>query len=110
MSVSRLPVAPPVAAPSAASLLDVFADVPSSDLPRARFEGEGLSVVDLLVEGGAASSKGDARRLIAGGGVYLNGERIDTADRRVRVDDAIDGVVLLLRKGKKDNHVVRLTG
>jgi tyrosyl-tRNA synthetase len=66
--------------------------------------------VDLLVEAGVASSKGEARRLLAGGGVYLNGERIDSVDRRVHAQDAIDGEVLLLRKGRKDNHVVRLVG
>ncbi|HEY8469505.1 MAG TPA: tyrosine--tRNA ligase [Longimicrobiales bacterium] len=94
----------------AAELLDVFADVPSTELPAERFAGAGMPVVDLLVEGGIATSKGDARRLIAGGGAYLNGERIADADRRVTVADAIDGAVLLLRKGRKENRLVRLAG
>jgi tyrosyl-tRNA synthetase len=89
-------------------LLDVYADVPSTELPRSRFEGDGLPLVNLLTEAGLASSKGDARRLIAGGGVYLNGDRIEAPDELVRPADAIDGEVLLLRKGKKQNHVVRL--
>jgi tyrosyl-tRNA synthetase len=99
---------PPVDLP-AAELLDVFADVPSTEMGRARFEGEGIAAVDLLAESGTAASKGEARRLIAGGGVYLNGERI-TADRRVTIPDAIDGAVLVLRKGRKENRVVRLVG
>lgn len=94
----------------AAELLDVFADVPSTEMPRAQFEGEGLSVVDLLADAGVASSKGEARRLIGGGGVYLNGERLESVDQRVTASAAIDGQVLLLRKGKKGNHVVRLVG
>jgi len=94
----------------AADLLDVFADVPSTELPAIRLEGEGLPVVDLLTEAGVASSKGEARRLIAGGGVYLNGERLEAAERRVVTNDAIEGQVLLLRKGKRQNHVVRLVG
>src|SRR5690606_26384876 len=94
----------------AADLLDVFADVPSTELPAIRLEGEGLPVVDLLTEAGVASSKGEARRLIAGGGVYLNGERLEAAERRVVTHDAIEGQVLLLRKGKRQNHVVRLVG
>ncbi|HEX7051907.1 MAG TPA: tyrosine--tRNA ligase [Longimicrobiales bacterium] len=94
----------------AAELLDVFADVPSTEMPRTRLDGEGLAVVDLLAEAGITASKGEARRLIAGGGVYLNGERIATADLRVQSDDAIEGKVLLLRKGKKHNHVVRVVG
>jgi tyrosyl-tRNA synthetase len=94
----------------AAELLDVFADVPSTEVTRTRLEGDGLPVVDLLAEAGVASSKGDARRLITGGGVYLNGERLAVQDQRVCWEDAIDGEVLLLRKGKKDNRVVRLIG
>jgi tyrosyl-tRNA synthetase len=89
-------------------LLDVFADVPSTELPRARFEGEGVSVVDLAAGSGLAGSKGEARRLIAAGGVYLNGERIGGPDDRVTLEQAIGGEVLLLRKGKKENRLVRL--
>ena len=40
----------------------------------------------------------------------LNGARVGSIDLRVRAEDAIDGQVLLLRKGKKDNHVVRVAG
>ncbi len=94
----------------AAELLDVFADVPSTEMTRIRLEGDGLLVVDLLAEAGVASSKGEARRLITGGGVYLNGERLAAQDQRIRREDAIGGEVLLLRKGKKDNRVVRLIG
>lgn len=94
----------------AAELLDVFADVPSTEVTRTRLEGEGIGVVDLLAEAGVASSKGEARRLITGGGVYLNGERLATYEQRIGPQHAIDGQVLLLRKGKKDNHVVRLVG
>ncbi|MDQ3309871.1 MAG: tyrosine--tRNA ligase [Gemmatimonadota bacterium] len=92
----------------AAELLDVFADVPSTEVARSRLEGEGLQVVELLAEAGVASSKGEARRLIAGGGIYLNGERLTGHEQRVRMENAIDGEVLLLRKGKKDSYVVRL--
>ena len=94
----------------AAELLDVFSDVPSTDVPRTRLDGEGMGVVDILADAGVAASRGEARRLIQGGGVSLNGARVASVDQRVRAEDAIDGQVLLLRKGKKDNHVVRVTG
>ena len=45
-----------------AELTEIFADVPSSALSRDRLSGEGLSVVDALVESGLAKSKGEARR------------------------------------------------
>jgi tyrosyl-tRNA synthetase len=92
----------------AAELLDVFADVPSTEFAKTRLEGEGIPVVDLLAESGVAASKGEARRLIAGGGISVNGERVAAPEQRVRADEAIDGQVLLLKKGKKQNHVVRL--
>jgi tyrosyl-tRNA synthetase len=94
----------------AAELLDVFADVPSTEISRLRLEGEGVNIVDLLAETGVASSKGEARRLITGGGVYLNGERIEGPDQRVGTEDAIEGRFLLLRKGRKGHHLVRLDG
>lgn len=94
---------------AAGELLDVFSDVPSSEIARDRLAGDGIGVVDLLAEAGIASSKGEARRLIEGGGMYLNGSRIEGVDQRASIGDAIDGQVLLLRKGKKQNHVVRVT-
>jgi tyrosyl-tRNA synthetase len=90
-------------------LLDVFSDVPAANLPRAAFDGVGMPIVDLLVAAGVAPSRGEARRLVAGGGIYLNGERATGTDQHVRVDEAIAGEVLVLRKGRKDNHLVRLT-
>ena len=95
---------------AAEELLDVFSDVPSSEIGRDRLASEGVAITDLLAESGIAGSKGEARRLIEGGGVYLNGERIPGVELRVGAADAIDGRVLLLRKGKKQNHVVRVTG
>jgi tyrosyl-tRNA synthetase len=69
-----------------------------------------MGVVDILADAGVAASKGEARRLIAGGGVSLNGARVTSPEMRVRADDAIDGQVLLLRKGKRENRVVRVVG
>jgi tyrosyl-tRNA synthetase len=89
-------------------LLEVFVDVPSTTIPAERLQRAGLPIVDLLTEAGVAASKGDARRLIGGGGVYLNGERLKSTEQVVGTGDAIDGRVLLLRKGKKQNHVVRV--
>jgi tyrosyl-tRNA synthetase len=100
----------PVRELETAELLDVFADVPSTEIARDRLQGEGIPVLDLAVEAGIASSRGEARRLIAAGGVYLNGERLGRSDDRVRVEDTIGGEILLLRKGKKENRLVRLVG
>ena len=77
-----------------AQLDEIFADVPSKQLPRERLAGEGLSIVDALVEAGLAKSKGEARRIITQGGAYVNNRRIDGLETRLgpadlaeRIDD-----------------------
>jgi tyrosyl-tRNA synthetase len=95
---------------SAEDIQDVFADVPSSEIMRDRLSGEGVSFIDLLVESAVASSKGDARRSIEGGGVYLNNVRIQDVEFSVEVSQAIDGRFLVIRKGKKNYHLVALQG
>ena len=95
---------------SAADLLDIFAEVPSSAASRDRLGGEGLPLVDLAVECGFETSKKRARDLIQGGGVYLNNERVDDVDMAVTLNAAIDGQVIVLRKGKKKYHLIRVQG
>ena len=59
------------------------------------------SVLDLFVETGLATSKGEARRTVAEGGAYLNNERVEDPERLVTADDLIGGAWLVLRRGKK---------
>jgi tyrosyl-tRNA synthetase len=79
---------------------------PTSEEPRSNLEGSLL--VDLLVRSKLSASKGAARRDIAGGGIYLNDERVDDAGRVLHESDVREGNVMLLRKGKKSYHLVRL--
>ncbi|MHB1193892.1 MAG: tyrosine--tRNA ligase [Longimicrobiales bacterium] len=89
---------------------DVFSDVPSATLPRTSLEGEGMALVEVLARTGVATSKGEARRAVEGGGIYLNNRRIADPAHAVRVGDAIEGRFLVLRKGKKSYHLVALQG
>ena len=91
---------------SADEIADVFADVPSSVFTREGLSGGGTSLVEMLAACGLASSKGDARRSIEGGGIYVNSVRVVDVSRQVTMDDAIDGRFVLLRKGKKSYHLV----
>jgi tyrosyl-tRNA synthetase len=95
---------------SAAEIADIFADVPASSLPRHELEGEGKDMLDLLAATDLAASRGEARRSVEGGGIYLNGARVQDARMRVQPEDAIEGRFLVLRKGKKRYHLVRLEG
>ncbi len=94
----------------AAELLDVFHDVPSSDMPRERLEGEGVALTELLTLTGLAASRGEARRLIQGNGIALGSRRETDPRRAVRLEDAVDGSVVVLRRGARQWRLVRLRG
>lgn len=89
-------------------VLAVFSDVPSADLEVGELGADGIGIVDLVARVGLAPSKSEARRLVQGGGVYVNNRRTGDVQTRVTVDQAIGGRVLLLRKGAKDTHLVRI--
>ncbi|MDE0898942.1 MAG: tyrosine--tRNA ligase [Longimicrobiales bacterium] len=89
-------------------IADVFSDIPSSQVDAPDLEGEGVSLADLLVSCDLASSKGDARRSIEGGGVYVNSERVDDTAASVTSAQAIEGRFVLLRKGKKNYHLLAI--
>lgn len=93
---------------SAAELLDIFAEVPSSVLPKEHLSGEGVALVDLAVQCGLERSKKQARTLIESGGLYLNNVRVDDVSARVSLAQAIEGQVIVLRKGKKQYHLVQV--
>lgn len=84
---------------------EIFADAPSSTVSSAQVAE--LDVLTLLSTT-LAKSKGEARRLIQGGGIYLDNERV--ADEKLRLSDtkiASNGFILL-RSGKKNYHLVRI--
>jgi tyrosyl-tRNA synthetase len=83
----------------------VFADAPSTELV---LPAEGMSLVEMLATVKLAGSRSDATRLVKSGGVYVNNERATDERARLRIGDAIGGQVILLRKGRKDQHVVKV--
>lgn len=76
------------------------AEVPTTEIPRDELT-KGIGLVDLLVRVKVAESKGSARKLIEGGGAYLNNERQTVAQRTVTLDDVKMPGAILLRSGKK---------
>ena len=90
---------------SVEELLQVFSSVPSSTVP---FPGDGWALVDLVTTIGVTRSKGEALRLVRAGGLYVNERRIAEERARLTPDDAIGGQLFVIRKGKKDNFLVRV--
>jgi tyrosyl-tRNA synthetase len=74
-----------------------------------RLGGDGVAVTELLAASGLAASKGEATRLIRGGGVYVNNRRVTDERARLQLSQAIDGRLFVLRKGAKQNHVVKIS-
>src|SRR3989442_5730157 len=89
-------------------VLAVFDDVPSSTVAPDTLEADGVAVVELLAGSGLAASKSEATRLIRSGGVYVNNRRVSDERARLYARDAIEGRLFVLRKGQKQNHVVRI--
>ena len=90
----------------AAEIGEIFAEVPSSTIGREAL-ADGLNAVDLFAQSDLFQSKGEARRAIQGGGVYLNNERV-VDGQVVTAAQAIEGQFLLLRQGRKKYHLVRV--
>jgi tyrosyl-tRNA synthetase len=93
---------------SGAEIADIFAEVPSSETPRQAITAGELTVIDLLVAGGVAKSRGEARRSILEGGIYLNNARLSDPASLVSANDILDGQFIVLRKGKKTYHLVKV--
>ncbi len=96
-----------IAGLNAVEIGDIFSDVPSSQIAKSAFEGVGKPVVDVLVDTGLTKSKGEARRLIDNGGVYVNNVQA-SADQSITLADAVEGQFIVLRKGKKSYMLVQV--
>ena len=93
---------------SASVFEDVVGEVPTTDAAADQFSGEGSNLIDLVVEAGLCPSKGQARKDITAGGIYVNNERSTDIARNLTEADLLFGKYLLLRKGKRNYAVIRV--
>ncbi len=91
----------------AADIEEIFADVPSTKVARSAL-GDGVELAVVMADAGMTNSRGEARRLIRGGGVYLNGERVADMGVAVGQSDPIEDRFVLVRIGKKRHLVVEV--
>ncbi|HRI14039.1 MAG TPA: tyrosine--tRNA ligase [Verrucomicrobiota bacterium] len=90
---------------SEATFSEVVGEVPTRPLTPGALDEPGVPVIELFVAAGLCPSKGQARKDLEGGGLYLNNHRLTEIDRRLKATDLLFGKHLLLRKGRK-NYVV----
>ena len=89
-------------------ILDIFADVPSTELETSKLDGDAFTLGDAMVLAGLAPSKGEAKRLVQGGGVCVNNVRADDVRKTISRSEFIDGQVLVLRKGARHYHLIKV--
>ena len=77
-------------------------NVPSTDIPLSRIS-EGISAIDMFTETGLCPSRGEVKRLGKQGGLYIQGERVNTPEEKI-TEELLKDNSLLLRAGKKRYH------
>ncbi len=88
------------------TFLQVFDGVPQFEVPRSVIEN-GVGVLSLCTEHASVfPSKGEARKLIQGGGVSLNKEKVASVEAEVSASDLLSDKYLLVQKGKKNYFLI----
>ncbi len=82
-------------------------NMPGSTLEASLFDGEGLNVLDLLVNSGLTPSKAEARRLVQQGGVSIDDEKVGDVKFNI-TKEAFEKGYIVVKKGKKVFHKISL--
>jgi tyrosyl-tRNA synthetase len=103
MRVSQILFGEDPTSADAQTLADLAAEIPSAPWPE---DATPLDIVAILVATGAAPSRGEARRLVAQGGVHVNGAPVRDPAASFVTDDLLAGRYLLVRRGKRDQRIL----
>lgn len=88
------------------TLHEIFDEMPSAEFPQALLADERL-LLDVLVEATVFASKGEARRLLKNGGLYVNNQRMDAEDQKMTDALLLAGNMSVVRTGKKNYHLLK---
>jgi tyrosyl-tRNA synthetase len=88
-------------------LLAITQDAPTTEIPLAALADGGLPLVGALVSAELVTSKSEARRIIEQGGAYVNNQPQSDLSRGLRATDLLHDSYIVLRKGKRDVHLLR---
>ncbi|MFA5889419.1 MAG: tyrosine--tRNA ligase [Actinomycetota bacterium] len=86
-------------------LLEIFADVASAEVPATRLGS--ITVTDAFVESALVRSRGEARRLVDGGGAYVGNRRMESADAVLGATELSSETIMVLRAGKRSFALLR---
>jgi tyrosyl-tRNA synthetase len=93
---------------SAATFSDIVGEVPTKPIEAAKLTAPGILLTEALVHAGLCASKGQARKDVEGGGIYVNNVRETNPQRALTAVELLFGKHLLLRKGKKNYTVLSI--
>lgn len=88
------------------TLHEIFSEMPSAEFQNALLQQERL-LLDVLVEAKIFGSKGEARRLVRNGGLYINNQRVDAEDQTMSESMLLAGNMSVVRTGKKNYHLLK---
>jgi len=86
-------------------LLQVMEGVPTVEIEKDKLRD--LDLVTLLTETKILPSKGEAKKMLAGGGILINKEKINSVDEKISVDHLLNDKYLLIQKGKKNYYLLK---
>jgi tyrosyl-tRNA synthetase len=81
----------------------IFKDVSNYEM------NEDKNIIDLLVDSNICSSKREAREFVSNGSIYINGDKITDLDLIVSKEISIDNKYIVIRKGKKNYSLIKIS-
>lgn len=91
---------------SESDLLEIFNGVPKVTVPLSELS-KGINVIELLADRTQIfPSRGEARKMLQGGGVLINKNKVDDAERLITAEDVLRGKYILAQKGKKNYYLI----
>ncbi|HET7117329.1 MAG TPA: tyrosine--tRNA ligase [Hanamia sp.] len=85
-------------------LLQVMEGVPTVEIKKDRLND--LDLISLLTETKILPSKGEAKKMLAGGGIFINKEKINSIDEKINTTQLLNDKYLLIQKGKKNYYLL----
>lgn len=86
-------------------LLQVMEGVPSVEIEKEKLND--LDLVSLLTETQILPSKGEAKKMLAGGGIFINKEKVIATDEKITGSQLLHDKYLLIQKGKKNYYLLK---
>ena len=69
---------------------------------------ENISIIDMLINLGAVSSKREAKEFISNGAISINGEKVQEIDLKINRNMFIENTYIIVKRGKKNYYIGKM--